>query len=282
LAPFYQRVIARIRQDNRSQLVWYEPNVLFNFGADTNLPALGDRAAGLTFHVYCTPGVAVPPYSLGSCDALNDHVLSNADKRAASAGDALMLGEFGATDDLGTIRRDVALADGHMVSWEYWHYCECLDPTTSGSGMQGVVVDPSLPPSGSNVRAAKLGVLAEPYPQLVAGTPTAYGFDPGTARFQLAYSTRGPSGKRFARRVRKSSKHAIKSRQTEIFLGRIHYPHGYRVSVQGGAILSKRGARVLKVLACPRRRNVAVTVGPPGSGVRKHVDCTVRSRRGTR
>ena len=44
-----------------------------------------------------------------------------------------MLSEFGATDDLATIRQNVQQADQHMVSWEYWHYCECLDPTTSGS-----------------------------------------------------------------------------------------------------------------------------------------------------
>jgi endoglycosylceramidase len=166
-----------------------------------------------------------------------------------------------------------------MVSWEYWHYCECQDPTTTGTGTQAVVVDPNLPPTGSNVKQQKLDVLSQPYPQLVAGTPTGWQFDPGTRIFRLTYSTKGPGGKKFARRVRKSSKRVLRARQTEIFLGRARYPKGYRVSVRGGGIISKPKAGVLKVVACPRRRNVTVTVGPPASGVHKHTSCRVRPKR---
>jgi endoglycosylceramidase len=276
MAPLYHRVIDQIRRADPEELVWYEPNVLFNFGADTNIPDLGDPAAGFSFHFYCTPGLAVAPYNLASCDAQNEHVLSNAEARARLTGDALMLSEFGATDDLASIRANVQQADRQMVSWEYWHYCECQDPTTTGAGTQAVVVDPALPPSGANVKWAKLGVLAEPYPQLIAGTPRGYDFDPATRRFELSYSTRGPSGKRFARRTRKRSKRALKLRQTQIFLGRYHYPHGYRVRVRGGAIASGRRARVLRVVACPGKRRVRVAVGPPGSRVPKRVSCRVR------
>jgi endoglycosylceramidase len=287
MGPFYRRVFDRIRAVDRQKIIWYEPNVLFNFGADTNIPALGDRAAGLSFHFYCTPGVAAPPYNKASCDEQSEHVLSNADKRAQATGDALMLSEFGATDDLTTIRSNVAQADRHMVSWEYWHYCECLDPTTSGSGTQAIVVDPSQPPTGSNVKQAKLDVLSEPYPQVVAGTPQSYGFDAATGQFRLSYSTRGPTGKNFARRLAKRSKRAssakrsqtAKARQTQIFLGRAHYPGGYRVSVEGGGIASKPGAGLLKVIACPGRRSVSVTVQPAGSGSRNHVDCRVTGPR---
>jgi endoglycosylceramidase len=273
LAPFYQRVIGAIRKVDRQKLLWYEPNVLFNFGAATRIPALGDRSAGFSFHVYCTAGLAVPPYTGAGCDALNDHVLSDADKRAQSTGDALLLSEFGATDDLDTIRQNVKQADQHMVSWEYWHYCECLDPTTTGSGTQAIVIDPNQSPSGANVKQAKLEVLAEPYPQVVAGTPQSYGFDDATGEFRLTYSTKGPTGKNFARREKKRSKPARKSRQTEIFLGRDHYPGGYRVSVQGGGIASKPDASLLKVIACPGRRDVSVTVQSAASAAHNHVDC---------
>jgi endoglycosylceramidase len=279
MAPFYHRVIDRIRSADRRKLVWYEPNVLFNFGADTNIPDLGDQLAGFTFHVYCTPGLAVAPYSTAGCEALDDHVLSNADNRAAATGDALLLSEFGATDDLAAIRLNVEQADRHMVSWEYWHYCECVDPTTSGSGTQAIVIDPSKPPTGSNVKEAKLAVLSEPYPQVVAGTPSSYGFDPATGVFRLSYSTRGPTGRRFARGLRNPSKRALKSRRTEIFLGRAHYPKGYRASVRGGAVASKSKASLLRVIACPGRRNVTVTVGPPGSGVHRHASCRIRPKR---
>jgi endoglycosylceramidase len=278
MGPFYARVFRQIRAVDRQKLIWYEPNVLFNFGADTNLPSQGDRSAGFSFHFYCSTA-AVPPYGTAPCDQQADHVLSNADKRASATGDALMLSEFGATDDLGTISMNVALADRHMVSWEYWHYCECQDPTTSGSGVQAVVVDPGQPPTGSNVKQAKLDVLSQPYPQLVAGTPKGWRFDPATRILRLTYSTRGPAGKSFARRARKSSKAALKSRQSEIFLGAARYPKGYRASVRGGAIASKAKAGVLKVIACPGRRNIRVTVGPPSSGVHRHTSCSHRSKR---
>ena len=279
MEPFYRRVFARIRAVERQKLIWYEPNVLFNFGADTDIPAVRDPAAGFSFHLYCTPGLAVPPYDLASCDEQNDHVLSNADKRSQATGDALMLSEFGATDDLATIRSNVAQADRHMVSWEYWHYCECQDPTTAGSGVQAVVVDPSRSPTGSNVKRAKLDLLSEPYPQLVAGTPRGWRFDPATRIFHLTYSTKGPGGKRFARRAGNASKRSLRTRRTEIFLGWARYPKGYRVSVRGGGIASKPKAGVLKTVACPRRRKVTVTVGPPGSGVHKHTSCRIRPKR---
>jgi len=191
-----------------------------------------------------------------------------------------MLTEFGATDDLATIRRDVEQADRHMVSWQYWHYCECDDPTTTGSGTQAIVIDPSQPPSGSNVKEAKLDVLAEPYPQLIAGTPHSYDFDDATREFELSYSTKGPGGKNFARRQKKRAKRSkTKPRQTQIFLGHRHYPKGYRVSVDGGGIASKPNARLLKVVACPRRRKITVSVRPISSGARNHVDCRVAGQR---
>ena len=190
-----------------------------------------------------------------------------------------MLSEFGATDDLATIRSNVAEADRHMVSWEYWHYCECQDPTTAGSGVQAVVVDPSRSPTGSNVKRAKLDVLSEPYPQLVAGTPRGWRFDPATRIFHLTYSTKGPGGKRFARRAGKPRSARSRHGGARSSSGWARYPKGYRVSVRGGGIASKPKAGVLKAVACPRRRKVTVTVGPPGSGVHKHTSCSVRPKR---
>jgi endoglycosylceramidase len=282
LAPFYQRVIAQIRRVDPGKLIWYEPNVLFDFGADSSVPAVGDGPVGFSFHVYCVPGsFAIAALNSLGCPGIDDHVFANADTYAQKTGDALMLSEFGATDDLDTIRLNVGQADRHMVSWEYWHYCECLDPTTSGSGTQAIVIDPSQPPSGANVKQAKLDVLAEPYPQVVAGTPTSYGFDEAARRFTLAYSTRGPTGKSFALRTKRSKRKRsrAKFRQTQIFLGRNRYPSGYTASVDGGGIASKRRATLLRVIACPGRSNVSVTVLPASAGSRSHGDCRVTPRR---
>ena len=52
--------------------------------------------------------------------------------------------------------------------------------------------NPELPPIGANVNTANLDTLAEPYPQLVSGTPDSYSFDNGT--FQFSYSTEEPDG----------------------------------------------------------------------------------------
>lgn len=94
-------------------------------------------------------------------------------------------------------------------------------------------------------------MLARPYPQAVAGTPTGYSFEPGTKRFQLAYTRRRAAGDGRFRRGR-----------TLVFLPRVQYPRGYRVRVRGGSaaargqrlvIRAKRGGRRVKVTVRPRR-----------------------------
>ena len=289
LAPFYRRVISRIRAVDHQKLLWYEPNVLFDFGADTNLPDLGDRSAGISFHVYCLAGLIAGTGGV-ACPTLTDRVFQNADAHARATGNPSILSEFGATDDLASIRSNVQQADQHMVSWEYWHYCECADPTTQGSGVQGVVIDPSQPPTGSNLKQAKLDVLSEPYPQVIAGTPSGYGFDPATSSFHLSYSTKGPGGTDFSRPVsgRKHRRHKAgaarkrhrrrprgKSAETQIFVGGDNYPGGYSVSVTGGGIASQPGAPLLRILACPGRSAIDVTVQPASAGGTNKTSCRV-------
>ena len=194
MAPFNQRVIDAIRGVDPETLIFYEPLVTFDFGADSKLPDTGDPAAGFSFHNYCLPGSLGGPGSGPACEPLEDQVFANADQQSLETGDVPFLTEFGATDDLETIGRIVRLADAHMTSWQYWHYCACDDPTTSGPGVQALVIDASQPPHGANVNRAKLRTLARPYPRAVAGTPRSFGFDPATRRFELVYSTRAPHG----------------------------------------------------------------------------------------
>jgi endoglycosylceramidase len=280
LAAFHQRVLKRIREADTKKLVWYEPNVLFNFGADSQHPDLGDPRTGFSFHVYCLAGslsLSVVPGQ--TCDQLDELAFENAEKQSQETGDALLMSEFGATNDLPTISRDVNLADQHMVSWQYWHYCECDDPTTSGTGMQGVVEDASKPPTGANVKQAKLAVLSRPYPQLTAGTPRSYQFDPGTERFHFTYATKAPSGRKF---VPHRTPVKRKRFRTEIFVPAIHYPRGYRVDLKGAGLASRRNARTLRIVACPRTKLVSVTVRPPRTGRVNKPDCAVKGRRGRR
>jgi endoglycosylceramidase len=254
LTPFTQRAISGIRDAGAQKLVWYEPLLTFDFGAQTSMGDTGDPSAGMSFHDYCLPGAIGLPTG-DACSTFEDLPFQNADTRAQATGDALLLTEFGATDDLPTIERVIDDADRHMVGWQYWHYCGCDDPTTQGPAQQAVVNDASKPPTGDNVREAKLDVLSRPYPQVVAGTPESFSFDPGTDRFQLTYSTTGPTGQAFGR-----------SGQTEIYLGRRHYPDGYQVSLQGGTVRSPDGAPILRIASCPGAAHVSVTVSPTAAG----------------
>ena len=195
LAPFHDRVRSAIRSVEPQKLIWHEPNVLFNFGVDSHHPP-GDAASGFSFHVYCLTGglAAILGLDIG-CEQTEELAFDNADKQAAETGDALLLSEFGATDDVEVIRRNIEQAEAHMVSWQYWHYCECDDPTTQGPGVQGVVFEANQPPSGANVKEAKLNVLSRPYPQLVAGTPLSYDFDPAALTFKLCPFDHGTRGR---------------------------------------------------------------------------------------
>ena len=125
----------------------------------------------------------------------DDKVFTNAVARAAATRDAAMETEFGATDDIPYLEEMVARGDRFMVPWLEWAYCGCQDPTTSGPGnKQAIVIDPAKTPTGTNLESATLRALVEPYPQVVAGTPEAWGFTRSTRTFTLDYSTTRASG----------------------------------------------------------------------------------------
>jgi endoglycosylceramidase len=253
LRPFYERVIPRIRTADRQSLVFYEPQVLFNFGSDTNLGRLAAKNLGFSFHVYCLVGLVAGGPS--GCGDLEQLVLDNADAHAKQTDTALMMSEFGATDDIATLERVVDAADQHMVSWQEWHYCGCDDPTTQASSgdVQALVRDPKKPPQGDNVFHDKLKALARPYPQAIAGTPLKYSFDEASGRFQLAFSKRRAAGHgRFARGL------------SDIFIPRLHYRHGYRAKVVGALVLSKPNAQHLILRGLREADRVDVTVTSRG------------------
>ena len=207
-------MIAAIRKADRRTMVWYAPNVIFDFGADSSHGDTGDPRAGFAFNMYCLAGGFLPANPVGdaSCSTTYGITLDNAESQAEQTGDALLMTEYGATNDLDVIDEIVDLADERMMSWQQWHYCECDDPTTAGGGVQSVVVDPRKPPRGENLNRGKLKSTARPYPQLVSGTPTGWSFDHATRRFELSYSTTTPRGKRLRRRA-----------VTKVFVPRLHY-----------------------------------------------------------
>jgi endoglycosylceramidase len=249
LTAFSERVIAAIRSVDRRTLAFYEPNALFNSSAQTSHGDIGDPRAGFSFHIYCLPGGG--GFTSPVCAVNQDTVLDNADKHIDRTGDTSLVTEFGASDDLVDTRRVIDLADEHMVGWQYWHYCDCDDPTTSGPGVQSVVIDPLKPPRGDNVKWDKLRLLARPFPQAVAGTPQSYSFDPDTRVFELTYSTTAPDGSKTARRVR-----------TEVRVPPINFRDGYAVDVEGATVTSRADAAVLELKRDAGASRVVVTVTP--------------------
>jgi endoglycosylceramidase len=249
LTEFSKRTIAAIREVDRRTLAFYEPNSLFNSSARTSHGDTGDADAGLSFHVYClgAGGGLTSPV----CAVNERTVFDNADDHIERTGDTSLVTEFGASDDLVDARRVIDLADEHMVGWQYWHYCDCDDPTTSGPGVQSLVIDPSKPPRGDNVKRAKLELLARPYPQAVAGTPQRFSFDPDTRVFELVYSIDSPGRRALPRRI-----------ETEVRVPSVNFPNGYTADVEGAHVTSRRDAPVLRLRRDRGVDAVRVTVRP--------------------
>jgi endoglycosylceramidase len=250
LTSFSKRAIGFIRQADGSHLAFYEPLVTFDFGAATSHGDTGDDKAGFSFHDYCLPG-AFGGSSGDSCATFEGLPFQNAEAQSQKTGDALLLSEFGSTDDLSTLERIISAADTHMVSWQEWAYCGCDDPTSQAPTQQALVLDPAQPPTGDNVRQAKLAVLSRPYPQVVAGKPLHYSFDPASGRFELAYDTTRATGSGNFRRG-----------LTDIYIPKLHYPGGYIAQVQGARVISKPGKQQLILRAGRKATQVHVVVTP--------------------
>ncbi|MBV8956529.1 MAG: cellulase family glycosylhydrolase [Solirubrobacterales bacterium] len=263
LTAFYRRVFPRIRAVDRRTLVWYEPNVLFNGGPATHLGRIADTGAGFAFHDYCLAEASTG--TPDNCAPADDQVFAHAVARARATGNALMETEFGATADVPYLEQALARADRDMVPWLEWAYCACGDPTTQAPGpREAIVVDPARSPSGRNLALPTLRALVEPYPQVVAGTPRSWSFTRSTRTFRLSYST-----VRAGRRARFSA-----GAVTEVATPALVYGGRYGARVQGGVPISRRGAGTLRIAACPRIREVTVSVTPSG---RSRGSCRLRS-----
>lgn len=232
LSAFYSKVISGIRQVDHEHLIFYEPFVTFDFGTQTTLQSFTDPDLGMSFHDYCYSNAATDPIG---CSESEEKVMTNALTRSSSTANALILSEFGATSNLTDLSRVVADADSYLISWTEWSYCGCDDPTgTIPPSIEGLVANPNLPATGSNVDTAKLAILAEPYPRLVSGTPDSFSFDEPSRMMSLSYSTVSPNGKTFPA-----------GSCTAIVVPPSEFPDGYDVTVTGATVTSPKDAGML-------------------------------------
>lgn len=253
LQRLYEHVLVGIREVDPYNIVWIEPQVLFEFGAQSHLgtrPIVDDQI-GFSWHNYCIAATLMQAYGVkesATCAKLEERVDQHAAAMVSRMQWASLLTEFGASDDLPDIRRVTANADQNMVGWTYWSYKNWGDPTTQaqGSGAQSMFInDADL----SSVKLAKLAILERPYPQAIAGVPLEYGFDAKTRVFSFKYSTKLASGRA-----------TPKGLQTRIHIPMQHYPDGYQVSVQGGRVVSPANARMLLIEAESGASNIELSV----------------------
>jgi endoglycosylceramidase len=249
LTAFYRRVVPAIRASDPAKTVWFEPAALFNEGIPTNLGTVADAHTGFAFHDYC--GTEAELGSNLLCGPQDDLTFSNAKSYSTAHNIPQLLTEFGATDGLANLSDTVTRADKNRTGWLEWAYTG-NDITSTSSGGQALVYDANQPPTGANVNTAKLKTLAEPYPQVVAGTPTSWSFSGGT--FRLSYSTARAGG---------VTPFAAGS-ETDIAVPAIQFPDGYHVQVTGATVVSPPNATTLRLLSAPLALMITVTVTPAG------------------
>jgi endoglycosylceramidase len=233
------KVDAAIRSVDSRTLVFYEPYVTFNFGYQDHVAAPADPRTVFAWHDYC---LTTSPCSANATD------FQNAAAHITSNHEAEFLTEFGATTQASELETIVTDADQNMVSWTEWAYCACGDPT--GSSTEGIVVNPRKPKSGSNLISATLNSIVEPYPHIIAGTPSSWSYQRQTHTFKFTYSPRKASGRG------KFPTGSI----TQIEAPALDYPRGYAARITGAAIVSARNSPVLEVASCHAATRITVTI----------------------
>lgn len=260
ITAFNNRLEKAIHAVDPKRLVFFEPAYL----ADTGYASVATLKAPRTvysFHPYCPTMILrqlslpyVPPsQTLGGCQALESYMMNMHVNKALRDGNAVMMNEFGATEDTADISHMVNTADKLMLPWTHWAWW-AQDPSGTGDDgkrpWEGVIIDPTLPPTGSNMVQGKLDVLVRPHPLAVSGTPTAWRFDRSTRTFSLSYNTARPKDA------------ANPALLTEVFMPARQYPKGYKVVITGGTQASAADAPVLLVRALNGATSVKITATP--------------------
>jgi endoglycosylceramidase len=229
-----QGVIATIRSIDPTTPVFYEPDVIDDFGAVDWIGPMPFAHLVLNFHDYCLPGsvsqqVADLPVPCGPEEALTIHQQASARQVAADpanpGGPAWFMSEFGGEPAGADLARMVALADQHLLGWAYWAWESYDDPTGNpdeGLARPGPTGTPVVDP-------ARAAILSEPYATAVAGTPTAMSFDPTTDVFTLTY---------------RADDHVHAPTVVFVPVAR-HFADGYCPTVTGATVTSRPEARHL-------------------------------------
>jgi len=228
------------------QLVFFESDIYSNHGHANDIGPMDLPGLVFNFHDYCgfRSGTTGNPTDLDACSAqelrtmqLRSEERPDIGSARQPEGPAWFMSEFGATTSEALVKRLTANADDLLLGWTYWAWKYYGDPT--GSSAEALVQpDGDLSPTSH--------ALSRAYPQAVAGTPISFSFDPTTREFHMLYAP----NQRIAA-------------PTVIFVPVFeHYPRGYRVTVDGGTVLSRTDATHLLIADQPGASSVSVTIEP--------------------
>jgi hypothetical protein len=168
-------------------------------------------------------------------------VFRNAQAHSDATGAALLLTEFGDTEDAAIHERMADLADGFMIPWTTWAYL--------GSTGQ-IIKDATSPPEGDNIRGATVRALVRAYPFVVAGEPLLIAWDLARKRLEARWATTLPDGK------------AAGDLESEVFVPDLHYADGYGVEVTGAEAIGGLGTQELRLRNCPGAGHVTIVILP--------------------
>jgi endoglycosylceramidase len=245
IEPAEQAAAIAIRAVDREHPVLFEPNIFFDWGQPSGLVAPGDAVGsrGLSFHDECPERAAwegsgelaqPTPAQEAVCLRQSAAPIEHAAATSARIGAPAFMTELDPITNSDPYGLECILkeADRAQLSWTYgldWRHGELrqLDPT-------------------------KAAVLARAYPVAVAGTPIFYTFDPRTGVFRLAYRTSAPG-------LRRGVPTVVELPVAE------QYPNGYRVHVEGAAVVSPPSASRLLLENLPGATVVRVVVEPVGN-----------------
>ena len=223
-------LIGAIQSADPTHIVFYEPSGDTNFGAPVHVgitePLRFPRLA-LAFHAYASVSTVIPQV-----------ITERAHTRTKQpGGPALILDEFGASNNAGYSSATVSLAEGDNLSWAFWAAMQLNDPT-GGMAYEGLLDQTTRQPYPNQARS-----MSVPYAWATAGTPRAQSFYPPARTYRYRYT---PSFKIHA--------------PTVIEVPPYTYPLGYSVTVTGAKVTSAVNAARLTLSAHRHAKSVSVTV----------------------
>ncbi|MFI5776602.1 cellulase family glycosylhydrolase [Nocardia sp. NPDC051570] len=249
-------VTQAIRQGDGATPVWLAPLITSNYGSRSDLGQVPDANVVYGYNSYCVVAAlqggggagCEPQWQAGAVEAAR----YSGEQRIPA-----MATEFGATGAADALRANAAIFDDHQDGWFHWTYFGG-DPATVARDpdAQAIVIDPRRPRTDGNINEANLDALARPYPQLTAGIPGPWRFDPGTRQFDYSYTPARATG---------DGAFPIGSR-TVVALPQRQYRDGYHLRLRGGRAVSEPGAPQLRIASCTENGDIALTVLPgPGA-----------------